>query len=1045
MALRETSLALKFQGGIETKMDPKAVPTARLLALENAIFTRAVSLSKRTGYTSLGLAVLGAVPPYSHPRGLGVRGDELVLFTDDTSYSYVEGAAAWDEIGGVTSVTQSDRTLIKTVSAQTLGDYAAVSGIGIAAWEDSRGGVYFAVLEDNEGRVTYAPTQASSTGSRPRCVRCGEKLFVLWAEAALGQVKVIVIDPTQPHTYDTTQYPRVIIDDLVTTAPGYDAAFVGEEHAEARAAAAITWNALGGVRVGWIDPSGVLGSPVTGWTSPATITPAATVTCGPTLAVAPWQHDKVALAWATAANTYVTAVGALASTATPFTPTALGVSGIDAIALAWRYQFTAGDEDAVELWLEDRNATARLSTVTRKRWEYGGAALTDPSPATIRGACLASKAWTDCAELDATVDTNTAAVDHAYVVLVHDVPLFGVYLTLREDGLVIARTLPTIAADAAARPHLPQVFDDGAGGRSWRWAAVFNARLDSVNRDVFTEEGLRLVSLDFGADDSHQSVYVGRTLYLGGACPMAYDGAGWVESAFHYAPDWETSETLHTNSTAGTGGMTAGTRAYAFWYEATLATGEIVRGPVSKPYEVETTGSDDRVTLTVPTLRISAFGRSGGEREHCRVVAARTVDGDASFYYRVTSTDPSTEGSANGYATNSQSADSVTIIDDLSDTALLLREPLYTTGGVLSNDPTPGAGIIAAGKGRVFASDPSDPSAIYYSQELAEGYAVEQAPESRIVVPPAGGRVTGLGVLDDVGIIFKRGAIYGFTGDGPLANPEAGGGWSAVGLITSDVGCIDQRTIVTTPVGLMFQSAKGIYLLDRGRSTSYIGAPVEAYNAQRITRATLVEDTHQVRFLTDDGSTLLYDYQFGQWSTFTNHEGLDAVIVGGDYHYLRTDGRVFKQAATYADANLQIPLVIETAWIHLSQSIQGFQRIWHAQVNGTWKSAHVLRVQYQTDYDGTVSNWSEPRLYDATDMGGGDYGEGNYGAGDYGGDPPTPYQFTFHVGQKCQAVRFRFSFFEAVGVEGACAELTELKITGGAKAALYKLSSSRSK
>jgi diguanylate cyclase (GGDEF)-like protein len=59
MALQEVALRVTFAGGIETKMDSKSVPVARLLALQDAVFTRAVSLSKRFGYASLGLAVLG--------------------------------------------------------------------------------------------------------------------------------------------------------------------------------------------------------------------------------------------------------------------------------------------------------------------------------------------------------------------------------------------------------------------------------------------------------------------------------------------------------------------------------------------------------------------------------------------------------------------------------------------------------------------------------------------------------------------------------------------------------------------------------------------------------------------------------------------------------------------------------------------------------------------------------------------------------------------------------------------------------------------------
>lgn len=1048
MALREGAIALRFAGGIDSKTDRLAVPTTKLLTLENAVFTKAASLSKRYGYTALttlalpqptdpalGLASLGPATAYEDPRGIAARGDELVLVTDDTSYSYVDGAGAWDEIGGVASVFQSDRVLVKTNSAQTIGDYAAVSGVGIAAWEDSRGGVYWSCVEDNEGRVLFGPEQASSTGSRPRCVRCGAKLILLWAEASLGQIKCIVVDPSAPNAYDKVAFPRIIVSDLVTTVPNFDAVFTNDENSGGLAAAAITWNATGGVRVGWLDPSGVIGSPVTGWPSPATRVPATAVVAGPVLCALPTISSMWYLAWSEAGNSYVTSASSSPSLpGTPVAanpPTALGVSGIDALALA--VSSTGASDQYVQIWLENRVSPVRNSTVTQATFNTASLAVTTT---TYRGVSLASSGWTD-----PPYDGGTS-VAHAYATLVHDVPLFRVLMTIREDGLVVARSLPGNAGTAPARAHLPSVFDDGDGGRLYRWCAVYRSKLDSVNSDVFTEDGLRLVSFDFAADDSHQTAYAGRTLYLGAACPQMYDGAGWVEHGPHYAPDWETTETLHTNSTAGTGGMTAGTRSYVFWYEATLANGEIMRGPVSKPYAVTTAAGEDRVTVTVPTLRLTAFGV--GDRENCRVCAARTVAGDAAAYYRITSLDPSTAGGINGYVANTRTADSVSVIDELSDTNLLLREPIYTTAGVLSNDPIPGAGVIAEGKGRLFFGDPSNENVVYHSQERADGYTIECAPELRIVFPPAGGAVTAIAVMDELVVGFKRGAIYAVTGEGPVANPDAGGGWSLPALLSSAVGCIDQRSLVLTPLGLMFQSAKGIYLLDRGRSLTYIGAPVESHNSRRITRATSVDDTHQVRFLTNDGLALLYDYQFNHWGVFTQHGGLDSVVVAGTYHYLRADGRVFKQATTYADDNLQIPLVIETAFIRFRDYIQGFQRVWHAQVMGTWQSAHKLLVQVQTDEDAPGS-WSEPATFDATSAGGGSYGDGNYGDGNYGGDSPTPYQFTAHVGRKCQAIRFRFTFFETAGTFGACAELVELLLTGGAKLSRYKLPDGRTK
>jgi hypothetical protein len=203
-------------------------------------------------------------------------------------------------------------------------------------------------------------------------------------------------------------------------------------------------------------------------------------------------------------------------------------------------------------------------------------------------------------------------------------------------------------------------------------------------------------------------------------------------------------------------------------------------------------------------------------------------------------------------------------------------------------------------------------------------------------------------------------------------------------------------------------------------------------------------------FLTDDGTTVLYDYLYGQWSQFTNHLGRDAAVVSGTYHYLRTDGRVFRETVgAYSDAGNRITLSLETAWIHVAEALQGFQRFWDLHLLGTWVSPHQLVIQHRTDYGDA---WGESRYLDATGEAAGStgwitgnladaigveplsgtvYGEGLYGAGVYGGSAAGVYQWRYHIGGRGQSVRFRFSDFERAGLNGASFELTEMLITGG--------------
>jgi hypothetical protein len=1035
VALRDVKIPISFQGGISTKESPQTTSTTKLLGLDNGRFSKMLSISKRTGHTALSQSVLGSTDPYNNVRGLAARDTELVLFTEGTSYSYVEGASAWSLIpDGVMSVRQSDDTLVKTISSQTACDFAACDGVAIVCWEDSRGGVYYAVTETAGERVIVSPRQASSTGAMPRAVRCGDRLHLLWSEAALGQIKIIAVDPTTPHSPTAA---AVLVDGLVTTLANFDAAYVDEENGWERAAACITWNATDGVHVAWLDPSGVIGSPGTGWNGAYTFTPAAVVTAGPVISPSRGfaESEIWSVAWATAADAYMAVTTGVADSpivpiAELLAPAALGIAGADRLAVA-----SCGATS--DLWIEDRAATVRNSLVRRRTVNGQTGAVSSPPQDTLRGCVLASSAWAHIpSDFDALTDTP-----RSFVTLLHPTPLQSTYLTVRDDALCVAQTLPGITGDASATHRLPRVTDDG--DERYQWAAVFKNKLDALNNDLFTEAGPRLVTLDFDADDAYQAVTVGRSLYLGGACPMLYDGISWVEAQIHYAPDWEAGATLHTIANTGTGAIANGTFSYLFWYEATLANGEIIRGPTSKPYEVTLGGAEDSITINIPTLRLSAWGREGGTREPLRVCAARSEAGDTSLYYRVTSLDPSTAGDPNGYVENDQQADTVAFIDERNDDDLeLYGDPHYTTGGVPSNAPAPSSGIVAEGKGRLFLASSSDSNAIYFSQERAEGIAIEFA-DLRIVTPPTGGRVTGIAAMDDAVVIFKERAIYRVVGNGPLSNPNAGGDWSLPQLVTSDVGCSDQRTICTTPMGLVFQSSKGIYQLGRDFQVSYIGANVELYNDQSLVRARLDESTREIRFLTAEGSSLLYDYGFGQWSLLTNHLGYDAVMVNGAYHYLRTDGRVFKASSEYRDDNFNIPLRIATAHIRLGEARQGFQYIRKLQVLGTWKSPHILRVSYKLDYDEDDAWTPLPDQETPLSMGGENYGDGPYGDGNYGGSTPQRYQFTFHIGRHCQSIQFLFEFIEETGVYGACAELTELLIIGGARANENKLPANR--
>lgn len=1000
---------IPLQSGVETKLDEKQVPAARLVTLENGVFIKGGTLRKRNGYSALSRAITASGAGYSNAKALTRRGSEPVLLTDGTGYSYQASTGTWSDIGQVTSVNASDESVSHTGSNQTGADHADNNGCRVLAWEDSRGGVWWTLLEVDGGRVLRAPAQLDSAGQRPRCLPVGEVLHVVYATAT-GELRILVVNPAEP---TATVTPTTLTSDLSTTNPAFDAAPTSRTGQPGM----IVWaKSTGGYRLGYLDASGVLGSPVTGHDS--VVDAVATVSVGPVLAWnEPTGSEYTIVAWYDGAATQV---------AEHDNDGALAVASTDSIAesaAVVRLAVSLSSTETAAVWREHTAATNRDHRVRVALWSPASATFDEL--ADFRGSCLASRAFLD------------GDISHCW--LVHDVTFFATYLCTRvkDDGssLIVARSLPGLAYGAPDRAHLPSVHADADDARLHRWCGTWQQQLPAGDEEsaVFAEAGIRLVTLDFDASTAWQTAQLGRSLYIGGACPLRYDGDTIAEAGFHYAPD---NIAAPTQGTGGSLSPLLGTWTYRFVYEEIDAQGEIHQGATSIGTTVTLTASNNRLTFAIPTYRHTS-------KRRVRIGVFRSEQGDTAAFYRVSSLDPSAVGS-NGYVLNDTTVDTVAFVDDMSDAVLITKEPLYTNGDIPSNDPTGAGSILAVGKNRLFYNDPSDPLLVRYTQELADGYGAEFNNELSFKVDPYGGAVTALAVMDDRVIVFKRSAVFAVNGPGPLRAPQVdpSSGFSPAALVTSDVGCTAPSSIAVTPAGIVFQSAKGIYLLARDLSVSYVGAPVESFNSQTVTRATLIEDRTQVVFLCSTGKTLMFDYLFGQWSTYTNHTGLDAVVIDATYHYLRTDGRVFRETAgVYRDDNSQIPMVLETAWIKLSGYLQGLSRFYHAHMIGERKSAHTIRFRYQTNY---TAGWSAPIDVDWTTASGDNYGDGNYGDGDYGGDAPEIYQWKVHLGATGQSIRFRFEDVEPTGEFGASYELNELLLTAGVKGpAIRPLSAAR--
>lgn len=1071
MALRKSPLALPFAGGVNLTRDSKQVPAVQLLDLVNGVFTRETTISKRNGYAALSTEIQQAGGNIVDARGLARRGSERLLFTDKRCYSYRPSADRWADTGEVAATTVTTLPIARTGTYQTQPDVAERNGIRVVAWEDSRGGVWCSVIESDSDRILLSQTQldASSSALNPRVLAVGEVLHVIWTRADLNQLKLALVNPASPATAPVVS---VLADDLDGTKPFYDAveATLAPSSAFGVRPGLIAWAQFGGgFRVGYIDPSGVIGSPLYGLPSAATF---ADILTGPIAIAYDASDGIIAVGWIGGAsvvrirrlNQATLASGLFidpVATSTGYTRLTLAFGALNSSGLCdlyWAAEVTAARTDlcAVE--------SSRIDLTT-----------TTPGAVTrLKGHCLVSRAWHDGGDGSATASTQGGDV---YAMVAHTVRFFPYVAALRlsdDSGIsspgntIVARLIPgecagslmrtTGAGTRAWTQHLPSVtqHDLGATDQYSRQHATvipYRIQLSSQNGDQFSEQGLKHVILNFNA--RYQAVEFGRGLYLASAAPMHYDGDAWHEADFHCAPDFgfDTTGAPVDMSTAivngGAGAIPNGTYLYAFWYEAIDAQGELHRGPVSVKVLATMAGGPKKFSITLPTCRLTRFS-------NVRICVARSVAGatgtDSTLpLYRVTGNDVTITTGDNCYVNNDPTVDTVTFLDNLTDTTLTTREPLYTNGGIANNSPAPWSGeVIASGKDRLFWLDSTNPNLIRYTKLRADDTALEAPLEFSLPVPALGGRVTAIGILDDTVIPFEETATFVFGGPGPLDDPNAAAeanAFTPAELVTSDVGCIAAPSIGQTPLGITFQSAKGIKLLSRQRQVIDVGDPVLPLAAQNFTRTTLLPDRQSILYLTDtdDGFSLLWDYDRNQWSKFSNHLGLDAVVVDGVYHYLRTDSRVFQETpGLYADDNSQIRLRIETAWIHFAAHLQGWQKILWAYWLGAYMSPHTLSVSYRLDYN---DGYSVPILNDVnSNYDPSLYGSGLYGVGVYGGDGTgaTRYQRRIHINRRCQAISFLVEDVEAEGDFGASFELSELLLIGGTIGPDYKVGAARS-
>lgn len=358
---------------------------------------------------------------------------------------------------------------------------------------------------------------------------------------------------------------------------------------------------------------------------------------------------------------------------------------------------------------------------------------------------------------------------------------------------------------------------------------------------------------------------------------------------------------------------------------------------------INVTAGQGSVLLNIPTLRQTYKTTPNA----ARIVIYRWA-ADQQTYYQITS--------VSNPILNDPTVDSITYLDTQSSAQILGNLILYTTGGVIEDISSPACSAFTLYKSRLVLVDAEDRNSLWYSKQVIENTPVELSDLLTIYVAPTTGAqgstgpITALSAMDDKLIVFKKDAIYYITGNGP-DNTGANNDFSDPVFITSTVGCSNQQSIVFIPEGLLFQSDKGIWLLGRDLSTKYVGAPVQQYNSNVVLSAITVPATNQVRFTLDNNITLMFDYFYEQWATFSGIPAISSTIYEGLHTYLNSSGAVFQETpGQYLDASNPVLMSYTTNWYNLA-GLQGYERLYFVYLLGTYYSPFKLNVQLAYDYN----------------------------------------------------------------------------------------------